>query len=678
MEHTIDPDPEYGRQWTRQPGSRRLMHAQVIGAGVPREVPNEQAAEADKLPSVDSYAPSASVVELRDYQREGIQSVLDAWQQGYRAPLVVLPTGVGKTVLAAGLIDRVFQADGARVLFLAHRKELVNQTADTIRFVSPETRVGVVQATRDRLGCEVTVASIQTLGQRSRRRIDRLLAAQRYDIVICDEAHHAVSRQWTFVLDLLREANPQMRMVGLTATPGRADGTALDSVFDTVCFERNIFEMIEQGWLVPPHGFKVTLDIDLDRVESRGGDFVGSQLSRVMNNDYVNAAVVQSWMRYGFDRKFLAFCVDIEHATDLAAEFNAAGYPAASVHNKLKTRERDRVLKEFREGKHKILTNVEIATEGYDDPSIEGILFARPTQSQTLYIQAIGRGLRLAPAKTECIVIDCVGNSDRHQPVQLASLAGFDPALPQDAQPRGEGEDEGEDEDIGTVQGATFRGEEVQFSHPRRARYRWRETSLGWMLQIPRIGYYLVAWSDRAHNRATIRFYDQRPGRRDSPAREVLKSPVPWEIAYGMVEAEMDRFLNASSGRFGRDLPRPEEEALPEVNFVDLNEGTDEALHVPETWMLRDADWRGQPATPRQEALIKKLGGKKASVPETAGEASDIISILQAERDAKMRMPATPKQLAYLRIHGLEVMAEMTKGKAARAIWTHRKAQDES
>lgn len=688
-----DVDAEFWTPWTPQPGAVGSLYIRPLRAVEGPVDTTPLRPEAKEPMPEPSYLPSetkrSSVVKLRDYQKQALAALDTSWRKNNRAPLVVLPCGVGKTIIAAEAMSRAYLGRGFRSLFLAHRRELLDQTAAKIRLVSPRVRVGIVQARRDELGRDVTIASIQTIGNRSATRLDRVLENGPYDLIVCDEAHHAVSDQWTGVLDALREQNPSALLLGLTATPGRADGTALDLVFDDVCYQRNTFEMVDAGWLVPPKGFKVTLDLDLDRVNTREGDFVRSQLSKVMNTTPVNQAVVNAWMQYGHNRKTIVFGVDVAHATALNEMFVDAGYKAEIVHGKTKKRDRDAILKRFHQGDTKILVNVEVATEGFDIPSVEAILMARPTQSQTLWIQAIGRGLRPYPGKTECIVIDCVGNSERHRLVQLASIAGFDALNAPDGERRGNGNGEETIDDDLDVLNARMRGEEIELSRrPAETRYQWRETSLGWVLLVPRIGYYLLAWH---HNgpQCVIRFYDQRPGRRDDPARTVVKDPVDFEMAYGLVESECDRIFNARErratgftrhgGRYERtgetefEQQDPPDPLPPEISFVDLDEGTDEDVHVPEAWMLREANWRGRPATAKQLGLLQKLGVKEATMPDKAGEASDLIAILQVERDLKMRLPPTPKQIAYLRINGLP--AAKTKGAAARSIWQHRKAQ---
>lgn len=699
-----DTDDRHWLPWTRQPGGDGLMHVSVQGSsGTPPVEGDTKHHSVDSLPKW--YAPqsrdsSPSVVTLRGYQHECIEAIGAAWESGTQAPLVVLPTGAGKTIIAASMMEAGFGAQGHRSLFLAHRQELLQQTMEKILLVSSRfaPTLGIVQSKKNEMGRDITIGSIQTLGgRRSSRRLQQLIDAGPYDQLWCDEAHHAVSPQWMRVIQALRDAYPNLRVAGMTATPGRADGIALDQVFDDVVYEKNLIDLVRMGYLVPPKGFRVNLGLNLDRVATSGGDFVQKQLAKLMNQDTVNRAVVEAWREYGHNRKTVVFAVDVAHATALRDEFRDAGYESDVVHGTMKKRERNAVFKRFRQNETKILVNCEIVTEGFDETSIECILHARPTQSQALYIQMTGRGLRLHPGKTECLIVDCVGNSEKHRPMQLASLAGFDPEQRHGGGAgTGEGGDgEEEDEDDLTVVSANVTGEEFDLtSHRARTRYQWRETSLGWVLPIPRIGYYLCAWHTRAHTKCTIRFYDQRPGRRDTPPREVLKDPVDFEMAYGLVESEMDRIFQA---RMNRGLIRRRDGAVyedpraelrefaerpdhgdmpPEIDFVDLDEGTDEPTHVPEAFMLKDAAWRERSPSAKQLEFLKKLGVKERSLPETAGEASDLITILRIERDAKMRLPATQKQIAYLKVNELPLKKGLTKGAAARMIWQHRKATE--
>jgi len=278
---------------------------------------------------------------------------------------------------------------------------------------------------------------------------------------------------------------------------------------------------------------------------------------------------------------------------------------------------------------------------------------------------------------SNCIVIDCVGNSAKHQPVQLASLAGFDPERKLGGG-KGFGEEQDdidEPEEQREVTGAKVGdATEVVFNARKpKSQYQWRETTLGWILQIPRVAYYLVAWSDKAKHMATIRFFDQRSGRKHEPPREITRQPVEFDMAYGLVESEMDRLFRARERRRD-DAKGPEDDDQPVASFVDLDEGVDEDVVVPEELMLKDAAWRNKATSPKQREMLLSLGVKEKTMPGTSGEASDLITIMRVERDMKMRLPATVKQIGYLRYHRLPIGESLTKGMAAKMIWTHRKA----
>lgn len=671
---TSDVDDVHWLPWTRQPDGE-VLACSVLG-GANEAFPRPASATAQDAPLTTDEGP-ASGMRLRDYQTECVEAVLRAWQAGTKAPLVVLPTGAGKTIIAAEIMGRRYASRGGRSIFLAHRKELLHQTAEKIGLVTADgaPSIGLVQASNNQLGRAITLASIQTLSSTRSTRLQQVIDAGPYDVVFCDEAHHAVSRQWRRVLDPLREAFPDINIAGLTATPGRADGTALDSVFDEVVFERNLFDMIREGYLVPPKGYSVRLDIDLDEIESSGGDFVTSQLSKVLNTPLVNRAAVEAWRGNACDRKTIVFAVDVDHSTELAKEFRDAGYRAEVVWGAMKSKDRMAAFKRFRDNETKILVNCDLAVEGFDEPSVEAIQFVRPTQSQSLFIQALGRGLRLFPGKTECLVIDCVGNSTRHRPVQLATLSGFDPEEQHSEGTTREQEgalgDEGRDAEVLSASASAAR--EIVFDSHRRSLYQWRETSVGWAIQIPRIGYYLVAWAGPSHQRATIRYYDQRPGKRDTPAVEILRQPVSFEMAYGLVDAEVERIFSARERRSGEFQQTDEDNAeSTAATFVDLDDGMSENLGEAERIMLRDATWRSRPTTAKQGSMLANLGVKRENIPPNAGEASDLITVLRIERDAKRRMPATDKQRAFLERHNIEFDSSITKGHAARLIWQER------
>ena len=667
--YMLPPLPE--RSWTEQPGTDgEWLCVDVLGASEhARTVTDENTASSLKVDRAAAAPPppSGSIVRLRDYQIEAVEAVFRSWESGNKAPIVIAATGSGKTLLAAEIMRRATEPRPSfRAIFIAHRKELLDQTVAKAKLVAPRCTVGLVAADVNEFDRKITVASVQTLAARGGQRLIEVMGRIPPKLVVIDECHHAPSPTYRRVIDQIRQANPNVVLLGLTATPGRADGTGLDEVFDNVAYEKNLFDLVRDGYLVPPRGVRVQLDISLDQVESKNGDFVESQLAQVINQPSVRRAIVRAWQEHGHDRKMIVFCANVQHARDLAQEFNDAGYPAASIEGGMKAKDRSTVYERFRSGHVKLLCSVEVLTEGFDEPSAEGVLFARPTASQSLYSQMLGRGLRLYPGKTECLVIDLVGNSDRHSPVQLASLAGLRPIenenLPSDGASLPQEADEEAEAHVDQM-----RAREFDFRmRAKRSRYAWRETTYGWTLQIPRVGYFLVAWHDADKTRATVRFHDLREGRRDSAPVEVVRAPIDFEMAYGLVEGEVERLTAPRAKR-----PGEEDQGPPAFAFL-YEDGLEEDVHVAEQMMLNDASWRARPMTPKQGDALRKLGVKEKSLPQTAGEAADLITVMNVEYDVKMREPATDKQMWYLRVNKIPYEKNLTKNAAKRLILAHR------
>jgi superfamily II DNA or RNA helicase len=242
-----------------------------------------------------------------------------------------------------------------------------------------------------------------------------------------DEAHHATAASYRRVLDHFDVFAPDTRklLVGFTATPKRGDGQGLDEVFEDITFSKTLPQMIGAGYLAPVAGYRVETEVDLSGVRTRMGDYVSSQLADAVNVEERNRIVVEVHRRHLSGRPTLCFCVDVAHAEALAAAFRAAGVRCASVTGELDRAVRARTLEAFRRGDLKVVTNCMVLTEGYDEPSVAGIILARPTRSGLLYTQMIGRGTRLHPGKDDVTVIDIVDVTRDHKLVTLPSLFGL-------------------------------------------------------------------------------------------------------------------------------------------------------------------------------------------------------------------------------------------------------------
>lgn len=363
--------------------------------------------------------------KLRDYQRECLDVILDRYRSGVRRQLVCLPTGTGKTVIFAEF-PRYFQMK-KQMLVLAHRAELLHQARDKILKANPDLKVEIEQADRYAgVSSDVVVASIQTLGRLGSKRLEQM-DPDRFFLIVVDEAHHATAETYGRVLEHLGVFQDDTRklLVGFTATPKRGDGTGLEMVFQDIVFSRSLPEMVDAGYLVPLAGYRVETKVDLSRVRTRMGDFVNAQLSKEVNIGERNALIVDVFLRYLRDKPTLCFCVDVEHAYHVAEEFAARGISATALTGKTETLEREEILKNFREGRIQVLTNCMVLTEGYDEPSVSGIILARPTKSSLLYIQMIGRGTRLYREKKKVTIIDIVDLTRTHNISTLSGLFGF-------------------------------------------------------------------------------------------------------------------------------------------------------------------------------------------------------------------------------------------------------------
>lgn len=362
------------------------------------------------------------MVTLRDYQTDCLKAILDHYQAGIRRQIVCLPTGSGKTVIFSEF-PRYFRMK-RQMLVLAHRSELLEQARNKIKQANPDLNVDIEQA--DRVASpdsHVVVASVPTLGRKDTERIKRLDADNFYLIVV-DEAHHATAATYVRTLEYFGAfaEDSKKLVVGFTATPKRGDGQGLDAVFDEIVFSRTLPEMIHAGYLSPVAGYRVETDIDLSGVKIRLGDFVTSQLSEAVNIDARNELVVDVYIEHLNGKQTLCFCVDVAHAHCLADAFNAKQIPSAAITGEMEKEKRVDVLEDFRGGKINVLTNCMVLTEGYDEPSVEGIIIARPTRSSLLYTQMIGRGTRLHPGKKHAAIVDIVDATRDHSLSTLPAL----------------------------------------------------------------------------------------------------------------------------------------------------------------------------------------------------------------------------------------------------------------
>ena len=336
-------------------------------------------------------------MELRDYQRECIQTV-EAQPPG--AYLVQMATGLGKTVTFANL-----PRHGERMLILSHREELVEQPR---KYFPPSCTYGVERAGRHSHGEEVVSASVQSLG----RRLDRF-SPEDFRLIVCDEAHHAAAGMYRKIFGYFR---PE-KLVGFTATPNRGDRIRLDDVFSRIIFQRDLRWGIENGYLCDIFCKRIDIGYDLTAVHSRLGDYAPGELDEAM--DGTADAIAQAWREHAVGAT-LIFAVSVRHAREIAQRIPGAVVVTGE------TKERAAIIRAFTAGEIPCLVNCMVFTEGTDIPRVETVIVARPTQSESLYAQMVGRGLRLWPGKEQLTLIDCVGGTGRASLCTAPSLLGLD------------------------------------------------------------------------------------------------------------------------------------------------------------------------------------------------------------------------------------------------------------
>lgn len=344
-------------------------------------------------------------VQLRPYQVAAIEELRRRLAAGQRRVLLVAPTGAGKTVMFSAMVAAAV-ARGRRALVIVHRRELVEQAVDKLLQAGVEAGV-ILAGVPPRPELPVQVASVQTLGARQNGKARRELPPA--DLIILDEAHHAVSPTWRRVL----ESYPDAVMIGATATPWRTDKRGLADIFQSHVLAATVSELIQNGSLSPYEAFAYDAP-DLHEVPVVAGEYNQAALSLACNTSVLVGGVVSEYLSYGRGRRALLFAVSIEHSRAITAELLAHGVAAEHVDGTTPKLERAATLRRLAAGETHVVCNVGCFTEGFDSPGVEICILARPTMSLSLHLQMCGRGLRPAPGKKRALLVDHGGNFLRH------------------------------------------------------------------------------------------------------------------------------------------------------------------------------------------------------------------------------------------------------------------------
>lgn len=391
-------------------------------------------------------------MKLRPYQLNAEHSTFQAWDDGARSVVGVLPTGTGKTIVFSSVIRRKFPK---RAIVVAHRQELIWQAKEKIHAVtglSVDVEMGEYKAIENglfRKRSHVIVSTVQTLvaGGDGGGRIGKF-DPNDFGLLIIDEAHHATSPSYRRIIDYYM-TNPNLVVLGVTATPDRADEQALGQIFESVAFDYEILDAIKDGWLVPIFQQMVSVDsLDYSNVRTTAGDLNGSDLAAVMESEKNLHGIAYSTIDIAGDRRGIGFAASVNHAKTLSEICNRhrAGM-SAFVCAGTEKEDRRKIIKDFACGKIQWLWNCGVFTEGFDDSGVEIISMARPTKSRSLYAQMAGRGTRPhesiahglnecpdSPAlrrsmiarsvKPSCLIVDFVGNAGKHKLVTVADILG--------------------------------------------------------------------------------------------------------------------------------------------------------------------------------------------------------------------------------------------------------------
>ena len=341
------------------------------------------------------------MIKLRECQEKGASDIRAALAAGKKAPCFVSPCGSGKTVLFAYITDRS-QSKGKRVTIMVHRAELIRQICKAL--LDREIEYGLCQSGKTEQPNKLTqVASVQTLV----RRLDRI---PKPDLLIIDECAHATAASYRAILEKWKDVTT----LGVTATPSRLSGESLGDVFDTLVMGPTVKELIKLGFLCQPVYYCPPSGVNLSDVHTVAGDYNKAEMIEAMDKPRITGSAVEHYSRLCPNKPAIAFCTSLKHAEHVAVSFREAGFHSEVIEGEMSEQERIAKVRGLGDGRIKVLTSVDLISEGFDLPIVAAAILLRPTQSLSLFIQQAGRAVRPAPGKDKAIILDHVGNVLRH------------------------------------------------------------------------------------------------------------------------------------------------------------------------------------------------------------------------------------------------------------------------
>lgn len=557
-------------------------------------------------------------LQLRDYQQECLETVLTESKAGISRQLVSLPTGSGKTVIMSAIAKNF----NKRTLLLAHREELITQADEKFKLFWPDVDLGICMAERNEIDHQVVIGSVQSCSRS--KRLD-CLKKQGFDLLMIDEAHHAVADSYQSIINELGFASGSDKLlVGMTATPMRSDKMGLGNVFDKITFSRSIGTMIRAGYLSPVIGRKILTNFSFERIRTRNGDFDLGDLAEAVNTLERNEFIAGKFKEYTHDRKGIAFCVDVQHCKDLADAFRKVGINAEAVYGEMPTLDRKNILESLKTGKVQVAMSCGILIEGFDEPSVDVVVMARPTKSEGLYIQCVGRGLRLWPGKQNCVVLDFTDKS--HSLDSVMTLSNTIPeAIHITEKEKTEGIEREEVDRIAKIN--VIESIDQEFDILGRVRFIW--TPIGnneWSLLDDEKRELVLSRTNGGYN--AILYFP------DNSSQKIINKPLPLEYAMGCAEDYARQYLKTS--------------------FADIK--------AP--WMKYETK-----LTDGQREFLEKNNAFREGMTkaEAAIEIRKIIALQNKKRRLYSAEPLSPKQMYFLKYRGIETN-NMTKFQAMQTI----------
>ena len=360
-------------------------------------------------------------MELREYQREAIDAIYQYYQDYSGNALIVLPTASGKSLVMSFFIQEVLTAwQDQRILVLTHVKELIKQNYCELMEIWTTAPAGIYSAglNRREAHAQILFAGIQSVHSRAKE-------LEEFDLILIDESHLVPRKSDTMYrrfLDDMKKMNELVKIIGLTATHYRLDSGLLtegdNRIFTDIAYEISVTRLIDEGFLCPLITKAPNTKLDISDVHTRGGEFINKELQQAVDKQETNEAAVREMLTYGRDRKsWIVFCSGVDHAHNIRDILRQHKIVAETVTGETNSMERDYILSQFKSGHVRAITNCDILTTGFNAPNTDMLAILRPTQSTGLYVQIAGRGMRIAPGKKNCLVLDFAGNIERHGPI---------------------------------------------------------------------------------------------------------------------------------------------------------------------------------------------------------------------------------------------------------------------